>query len=144
MKPKAIVVASALFLFAMQWAFAQSLNRGSQGSSQGSAAISAGSGEVIAGSLDIFAASGELVVIGLEKIGESTVILLKGASEAATASVKVSAEIAAAASFTVGSAVQVVTASTGYTLMTAGRVLAFIPNEVGRSLLYHQRIEERR
>jgi hypothetical protein len=142
MKSKTTMVALALFLFAVpiQWAFAQSESRGSQGS----AAISAGSGEVIAGSLDIVASGSELVVTGIQKIGETTVIVAKEASAAATESLKLSISAVAGASLAVGTVVQIVAFSTGYSLMAAGQVLAFIPNEVGRSLLYHQRVGERR
>jgi hypothetical protein len=39
----------------------------------------------------------------------------------------------------VGTSIQVVAESTGTALIAAGRILAFIPNEVGRSLLFHAR-----
>jgi hypothetical protein len=140
MKAKATIVVLALLLSPMQSALSQSEARGSQGS----AAVSAGSGEVIAGSLDIVASGSELIVTGIEEIGESTVIVAKGVSTAATESVRFSTSAVAAASLAVGTTVQVVAFSTGYSLMVAGQVLAFIPNEIGRSLLYHQRAGERR
>jgi len=142
MKSKTTIVALTLFLFAVpiQWASAQSESHGSQGSG----AISAGSGEIIAGSLDIIASGSELVVTSVERIGESTVIVAKGASAAGAESVKLSISAVAGASLAVGAVLQVVAYSTGYSLMAAGQVLAFIPNEVGRSLLHRQRVEERR
>ena len=140
MKSKAIIVALALFMSPMHLALAQSETRGSQGS----AAVSAGSGEVIAGSLDVAANGGELVVSAVEKVGESTQIVLKGVSTAAGESFKIAVSAGAGASVAVGNTVQVVAFSTGYSIMAAGIMIAFIPNEVGRSLLYHQRVGERR
>ena len=71
-------------------------------------------------------------------------VVAKGVSTAATESVRFSISAAAAASLAVGTVVQVVAFSTGYSLSVAGQAIAFIPNEVGRSLLYHQRAAERR
>jgi len=99
---------------------------------------------VIAGSLDIAAGSGELVVSGVETVGESTQIVLKGVSTAAGESVRISVSAAAGASVAVGTSVQIAALWTGYSIMAAGIMIAFIPNEVGRSLLYHQRVGERR
>jgi hypothetical protein len=140
MKAKAIIVALTLVFSPMQSVLAQSEARGSQGS----AAVSAGSGTVLTGSLDIAANSGELVVASVETIGESTHIVLNGVSTAAAESVKIAISAAAGASVAVGTTVQIVALSTGYSIMAAGIMLAYIPNEVGRSLLYHQRVGERR
>jgi len=63
--------------------------------------------------------------------------LLRSSSEAASVSIRVSRESAAAASVAVGTVVQVAAEATGWALSAGGRLLTFIPNEIGRSLLYH-------
>lgn len=134
MKPIALAIALSMML-APHFASAQSQTR----SSQGSSTLSAGSAQVVAGSLETIAGSAEWVVAAMEMIGGSTVVTLTRISEAGGESVKFSVELAGAASLAVGKAIQAVATSTGYVLMSAGHIIAFVPNEVGRSLLYHER-----
>lgn len=68
-------------------------------------------------------------------------VVMRGASEAATVSVRASATAVGAASVVVGSTVQVVAESAGHSLYVAGRLIAFIPNEIGRALIHHSRHE---
>jgi hypothetical protein len=139
MKLHSIVATGTLILAcATAPAAAESAGRGSQGSET----LSAGSGMVVWGSASILAGSGMLVVAGLEAAGESVHLVLKGASEAGEVSIRVSGELAAAASLAVGSVVVVTAEATGYALSAAGKLIAFVPNEVGRSLLYHGRYGE--
>jgi hypothetical protein len=80
-----------------------------------------------------------LVVAGLEAAGDSVNVMLKDASQAGEASIRVSGEVAAAASLAVGSVVVVTAEAAGHALSAAGKLIAFVPNELGRSLLYHAR-----
>ena len=112
-------------------------------SSQGSTDFSTASGTIVGGSVEILAGSGQLIVSSVEIIGDSMTIVLRGASDAIQVSVNLSGEIAGGISLAAGTSVQVVTESTGYLLTTAGTAIAFIPNEVGRSLLYHSRYQRR-
>ena len=41
-----------------------------------------------------------------------------------------------------GSAIQAIAESTGYTLMASGKILAFVPNELGKELLYQSRLSK--
>jgi hypothetical protein len=138
MKLHSIVVTGTLILACATAAAAESTGRGSQGSET----LSAGSGMVVWGSASVLAASGMLVVAGLEAAGESAHLVLKGASEASEVSIRVSGELVAPASLAVGSVVVVTAEATGYALSAAGKLIAFVPNEVGRSLLYHARYGE--
>jgi hypothetical protein len=94
---------------------------------------------VVAGSVQLIQASTQLVVAGLETVGESTVVVLRGASEAATVSVQMSAQLAREASLAAGTAVRVVAESVGHALYVGARLIAFIPNEIGRALIHHSR-----
>jgi hypothetical protein len=109
--------------------------------SEGSANVSKASEVVAAGPTAVITGSGELLVVGIQAAGDVVIVTLRGASEAGTASVKVSQHVAATTSLAVGTAVQVTAESAGYALSIAGRIIAFIPNEIGRSLLHHSRHE---
>jgi hypothetical protein len=96
---------------------------------------SVAAGVLVGGTLSTLQLSGQAVVASVETVADGTVIVLRGASDAGTASVRV----AGAVSVGVGSAVRVVAMSTGCALMAAGQMIAFIPNEVGKSLVHQSR-----
>ena len=83
----------------------------------------------------------EFTVKAVQASADGVVLVLKGASGAVETSATVSNEAAQAAG--VGTSVQVVAESTGYALMGAGVLLAFVPNPIGRSLLYSARHDRR-
>jgi hypothetical protein len=81
--------------------------------SKGSEAMSAGAGFVMLGSMSAIAGSAYVVVTGAAA---------EGLSNAA------------------GKAITVTATSTGHVLVLSGKALAFIPNEIGKSLLHHSRV----
>ena len=107
--------------------------------SQSSANSSAASATIIGGSAEVFAGSGQLSVGSVEIVGDSIVILLRGASESGEVSIKVSREIVSDVSIAVGTSIQIIAESTGYLLSAAGKMIAFVPNELGHSLFHHSR-----
>ena len=111
--------------------------RGSQNLSNASAASIAASGFVVAGSSELIQGSANLTVTALQAAGESVVIVMRGTSEAVTVSVRTSATIAREASVAVGSAVRVVAESVGHALYVGAKLVAFVPNEIGRALIHH-------
>ncbi len=108
--------------------------------SHASEALSAAAGIVVLGSMSAVAASGYVVIASVETVAEGVVVVLKGASAGAEASVQLSGAAAAGLSDAAGKAVAVTATSTGHMLVMSGRVLAFIPNETGKSLLHHSRV----
>jgi hypothetical protein len=126
-------------LFTLNAAHADSLTSASQASVRASTAISTGSGVVIEGVSSLILAGGELIVEGVSTIGSKTVLVLKHVANGALVSVEVTANIAGAASLAVGTTVNVITEVAGSMLVASGRAIAFIPNEVGKSLLFHAR-----
>jgi hypothetical protein len=96
-------------------------------------------------------ASGDLVVSAINTTGESAInttgesaaVVLKGASDGAVVSIQVPARVLTDAGVSIGSAVQVTTEASGYTLTASGKMIAFIPNQVGQSLLGSSRTAER-
>lgn len=96
-----------------------------------------GSALIVQGSIDVIAVSRDVVIKSIQTVGDSVVLVLQGASEAGTVTLQLSGNAAGYASLAVGATLEVVTESTGYLLTQAGKVVAFIPNQVGRSMIYH-------
>lgn len=99
-----------------------------------------GSVVVVAGTMSLLAGSATAVVESVEKVGESTVVVLKGVAEGSRVTLKMSGKAVTGASMAAGTAVGVVTMASGYALVVAGAVIAFIPNEAGKALLHHSRL----
>jgi hypothetical protein len=81
-----------------------------------------------------------LTVVAVEASAEGTVWVLERASDGARASVTLSATAAGGLSVAAGTAIVVTAFSAGWVLSTAGKALAYIPNEIGSALLYNERI----
>jgi hypothetical protein len=81
-----------------------------------------------------------LTVVAVEASAQGTVWVLERASDGARASVTVSGAVVGGASLLVGAAVTVTAVSAGWVLSTAGQVIAFVPNELGKALLHNERI----
>lgn len=99
-----------------------------------------GSIVVVGGTMSLLAGSGSVVVESVEKVGESTVVVLKGAVEGSRVTLRMSGKIVTGASLAAGTAVSVVATASGHALVVAGAVIAFIPNEAGKALLHHSRV----
>lgn len=117
------------------------LPAGATGDPSGDISLMSGFGSVIlvAGSLMGAGASGEVVVESVEKAGEATVVVVKGVSDGARATLRLSGTAAGNVSVGVGKVVTVTATASGHLLSVAGEVLAFLPNEIGKSLLHHSR-----
>ena len=81
-----------------------------------------------------------LTVVAVEASATGTVWVLERASDGVRATVHWGSHAAGAVSVAVGTGVLVTAMSTGWVLSAAGRALAIIPNELGASLLYSERI----
>ena len=79
-------------------------------------------------------------VMAVSAAAEGTVWVLERASDGARFSVTLSAASVGAASLAVGTTVTVLACSAGWVLSAAGRAIAFIPNELGKALLYNERV----
>ncbi|MES2756134.1 MAG: hypothetical protein V4693_02080 [Pseudomonadota bacterium] len=117
--------------------------QGSTELSNASELATEGSALVVYGSLSAVAASGTVMVESVEAAGDASVVVLAGASDAAQAALRLSGRVARDASLAVGTSVTVVATSTGHILVAAGKVVAFIPNELGKALLHHSRVAAR-
>lgn len=97
------------------------------------------SGVVVGGSLLTLAATGSVVVASVRTVGDGIEVVLESAADASRATVRLAGRLAAGVSLAAGTALEVVTASTGYVLVMAGKAIAFLPNEAGKALLHHSR-----
>lgn len=99
-----------------------------------------GSVIVVGGTMSLLADSGTAVVESVENAGESTLVVIKGATDASRVTLRMSGKVVTGASLAAGTAVSVVTMASGYALVVAGKVIAFLPNQAGKALLHHSRV----
>lgn len=81
-----------------------------------------------------------LAVVAVEASAEGTVVILESASDGARASVRLGRDAAGHLSLAAGTVVTCTAVSAGWVLSTAGKAIAFIPNELGMALLHNQRV----
>lgn len=94
----------------------------------------------VAAPVMVLSAGAMLTVVAVEASAAGTVYVLERASDGARASIKLSGQLAGGVSMVAGTAVLVTAMSTGYLLSAAGAAVAFIPNEIGKALLYNERV----
>ncbi|HEY5798886.1 MAG TPA: hypothetical protein VIT92_01625 [Burkholderiaceae bacterium] len=85
--------------------------------------------------------AGNMSVAAVEQLGDGVKLVLRSASTGAQASVRLSGATAGTVSVAVGTSVEAVAYSTGSLLIASGRAIAFVPNAIGRDLLYHARLQ---
>lgn len=113
---------------------------GASGASAASALMADGSAMVVDGSLLAAAGSGVVVVKSVEASGDALVFVVEGAVNGVSATVRLSGRAARDASLATSQVLHAATVSTGVMLVASGKVLAFIPNELGKALLHHSRV----
>jgi hypothetical protein len=86
----------------------------------------------------------KLVIISVEVLASGTVYVVERVSDAARATIKIATKTARASAMAVGTAVVVSASLAGVLLYAGSEVLAFIPNELGRSLFYNERLTNER
>ncbi|MEN2432841.1 hypothetical protein [Comamonas sp. F1-6] len=104
------------------------------------AASGGASEEVVAIPLFLSAAGASVIVEAVESSATGVTYVLKNVADGTSAVVKVSGQAAGALSVGVGTVVQTSATAAGVILSTAGKVLAFIPNEIGKALMHNERL----
>lgn len=94
----------------------------------------------VAAPVMLLSAGAMLTVVAVEASATGMVWVLERASDGARMSVTVSAQAAGGLSVAAGTAVVVSAFSAGWVISTAGRAIAYIPNEIGTALLYNERV----
>ena len=92
------------------------------------------------GTASIFAAGATLVVVSVQITASGTVWVLQRVSDGVRVSVRWTAEGAKAASMAAGTTLQVAAISAGWLLVVGSEPMAFVPNEVGQSLIYSEKL----
>ena len=90
----------------------------------------------------LVAGVGSVVVTGVEASAQGTVWLVENVADGVKGSICFAGQAVGASAVAVGTVVVVTVVATGRVLSAAGRVIAFIPNEIGRSLSYNQRVSK--
>lgn len=88
----------------------------------------------------ILSAGVTLTVVSVEVVGGATVWVLERASDGARISLRVAGKLAEGLVVSTGMTVTVSVIGAGMVLSAAGRVIAFIPNEIGKALLYNEQV----
>ena len=88
----------------------------------------------------LLSAGAVFTVVAVEAASGATVWVLERASDGARASITLSGQLVGGVSVVAGTAVVATAFSAGWVLSAAGKAIAFIPNEVGKALLYNERV----
>ena len=111
----------------------------STASTQASKALSAASAKIVSGSVGVLGASGELIVIGVEQSANGVSVGMKNAADVSGEVVTVLIDGAHGASVVTGQALRASANGVGHVLVASGKVIVFIPNEIGQSLIHQSR-----
>ena len=107
------------------------------GGSRASEGLSVGAGIVVLGSMSMLVGSGTVIVQSVETVADGVTVVIKGSAEVASVTLKLSGKAINSAALVSGTVLEATVVSTGYLLISAGKAIAFIPNELGNGLLYH-------
>ena len=142
----AVLCASALLLASTQAAQAQSevsvgLSMLPVASVVGAASVAGAAASTVVAIPVALAVSGAVLTVkAVEGSARGTVFVLERASDGAVASVELGAAAAGSVALGVGASVVTTVIASGVILSAAGEVLCFIPNAIGRALLYNEKI----
>ena len=143
-----VLCATAVLLAAVSPAPAQAQSEASVGVSMlpvasvvGSASLAgAAAGAVVAVPAALLVSGAVLTVKVVQVSARGTVYVLERASDGATASVQLAGAAASGVGLSVGATVVTTVIASGVVLSAAGEALCFIPNAVGRALLYDEKL----
>ena len=95
---------------------------------------------VLAAPAMVLVGGAALTVVSVQASATGTVWVLERASDGARASLQFVGGAAGASLAASGTAVMVTALSTGWLISAAGQAIAFVPNEIGASLLHNERV----
>jgi hypothetical protein len=132
----ATVAAACMSIVGSIAALAQDSTAESTTASQASLAAS---GMLVDGSIGIIRAGAHFTVAAVTRSANASVIVVRDVATGSEASIRVAGDVARAGSIAVGDTVSVVAEAVGASLIVGGKLVAFVPNEVGRALVYQAR-----
>lgn len=83
---------------------------------------------------------GSIVVTGVEASVDGTVWVVENVADGVKGSICFAGRVIGRAGVAAGTVIVVTAVAAGMVLSAAGHVVAFIPNEIGRTLSYNQRV----
>ncbi|MFN3861156.1 MAG: hypothetical protein ACK4R2_06770 [Roseateles sp.] len=104
------------------------------------AAVSATGAALSVAPAALLSAGVTLTVVSVEVVSGVTVWVLERASDGVRISLRTSGKLAEGLVVSTGAVVTVSVIATGAVLSTAGQVIAFIPNEIGKALLHNEQV----
>ena len=90
----------------------------------------------------LVAGVGSILVTGVQASTEGTVWVVENVADGVKGSICFAGHVIGGVSVAVGTVITVTAVANGMVLSAAGHVIAFIPNEIGRSLSYNQRVSQ--
>lgn len=84
--------------------------------------------------------AGTLVIKGVEASADGVGWVVENSVDGAKASLRFTGKSTGVSAVAVGTVIDVTAISTGWLLSTAGQAIAFVPNEIGRALLYNEKV----
>jgi hypothetical protein len=120
-----------------------SANDSTAASTEASQASLAAGGAIVDGSVAMLRAGATLSIVALASAGDASIVVLRDVATGAQMSMRIARDVAREGALAIGEGVHIVGEATGYSLVVAGRLVAFIPNEAGRALVYHARSTQR-
>ena len=88
----------------------------------------------------LLAGAGAIVVTAVQASAEGTVWVVRNVADGVEGSICFAGQLAGTAAVAAGTVVVVTAVESGRVVSAAGRVVAFIPNQIGRTLSYNQRV----
>ena len=95
---------------------------------------------VIAAPAMLLVGGAALTVVSVQASAQGTLWVLERASDGARATLQFAGSAAGASLAASGTAVVVTALASGWLISAAGQAIAFVPNEIGASLLYNERV----
>lgn len=96
----------------------------------------------VAAPVAMLSAGAVLTVVAVEASAQGTVWILERASDGVRISIRFAGKVLKGAAQSAGTAVTVSVIATGTVLSIAGEAICFIPNEIGASLLYNEKVSK--
>jgi hypothetical protein len=126
------VLLAALIAFSATTTQAQS-----EGSVVSAVSIGISTGSVV---LQALPEGSELVIESITAAGKASIVMVRASANGTRASFEVTTELCGKLALGAGKVVTVSANGAGNLIKVSGEVIAFVPNELGRSLIHHREL----
>jgi len=109
----------------------------SEGSAVSAVSVGLSTGSAV---LQALPEGSELVIESVTAAGKTSIVMVRASANGARASFEVSSEMCGRFALGAGKVVTLSANASGNLIRTSGEVIAFVPNELGRSLIHHREL----